>query len=429
MKSKIILTLLALILCLSSCTGNDPNTTDEADTSATDGANTEEPVGTALEIVKDGACAYKVIRSETASQAMIDSCVNLLNSVQDHTGVKLKLEDDWYREGVKPLDPDALEILVGNTNRAETAEVLASLSDNSFAVAVKGNKLVIVGKDNNLTVMALHEFENRILKNETNCSVGTLTVSEADSFTVTLDAPISVKDIIEGGFKLSCTSKSVVQTSKQGQYGVGQGSASDGTYVYFVLRNSNDTGSVITKHRLADGVFVAVSEVLDLGHGNDMTFDTKNNRLVVAHGQSEGQILTLVDPDTLTVIKNVNIPKGAGAITYNAKRDCYAISQGGKTLYILDSDFKLVSTFSRSDSTGYTAQGMGSDDDYIYFPMSGKSDNKLVVYKWTGEYVTTITVPVSQESESMFCVNGKYYIAYNKSGEALYETRFEMIFN
>ncbi|MGM9643108.1 MAG: hypothetical protein ACI3XI_07845 [Eubacteriales bacterium] len=428
MKNRILLVLLALILCLSSCTGNHTDTADEADTSDPDATGTDQPAVTALEIIKNGECAYKVIRPETVSLAMIDSCVNLLKSVQNYTGVKITLDSDWYREGVKPLDPDALEILIGNTNRAETAEVLASLPENSYTVALKGNKLVIVGTDNNLTVMALSEFESRILKNEDKCSIGTLTVSEEDAFTVTLDAPVSVKDIIEGGFKFSCTSKSVVQTSKQGQYGVGQGSASDGTYVYFVLRNSSDTGSVITKHRLEDGVFVAVSEVLDLGHGNDMTYDSKNNRLVVAHGQSEGQILTLVNPDTLTVIKDITIPKGSGAITYNEKRDQYAISQGGKTLYILDSDFKLVSTFSRSDSTGYTAQGMGSDDDYIYFPMSGKSNNKLVVYKWSGEYVTTITVAVSLESESMFWVNGKYYIAYNTSGEALYETTFDMIY-
>ena len=71
---------------------------------------------------------------------------------------------------------------------------------------------------------------------------------------------------------------------------------------------------------------------------------------------------------------------------------------------------------------------MGSDEDYVYFPMSGKKDNVLVVYDWEGKYITTITVPVSHESESMFWVNDTYYIAYNINGEAAYETTFEIMF-
>jgi len=57
------------------------------------------------------------------------------------------------------------------------------------------------------------------------------------------------------------------------------------------------------------------------------------------------------------------------------------------TLYITDSDFKVLKAYHRSDKTGYTAQGMGSDDDFIYFPMSGHKDNILVVYDWNGNYV------------------------------------------
>ena len=177
-----------------------------------------------------------------------------------------------------------------------------------------------------------------------------------------------------------------------------------------------------------DGSFVAVSKVLQLGHGNDMTYDAKNNRLVVAHGHSEGQILTLVDPDTLALIKNVNIPRGSGAITYSVAKDRYAISQGGTSLHFLDGDFTWIASYTRTDSTGYTAQGMGSDEDYVYFPMSGSKDNVLVVYNWEGKYITTIQIPVSHESESMFWVNDTYYIAYNTNGEAVYETVFEIVY-
>ncbi len=422
MKKRILTALLALLLCLSACQGTPEATTEPDNTSE------ETPSQITLDIVKDGESGYTVIRPEESAEYFTQSAVAFLSKVKSYTGKKLAVDTDWYRDGFKPLDPDAFEILIGATNRAETAEVLDSLPENSYAVAVKKNKLVIVGKNDDLTVLALRDFEKKILKNSDNCSEGMLTVSEEDSFTVTLDSPFGVKEMLEGGYDYVAVSKKVVQATKTDEYRIGQGSASDGTHVYFVLRNSDDSGSVIKKYRLDDGSFVAESAVLDLGHGNDMTYDTKNKRLVVAHGQSEGKILTIVDPETLAFVKDINISHGSGAITYNEKRDQYAISQGGKSLYILDGNFKLVASYSRVDSTGYTAQGMGSDDDFIYFPMSGSNDNKLVVYDWSGDYVATVTVPVDHESESMFWVNGKYYIAYNTNSEALYETEFKLIY-
>ena len=422
---------LALLLCLCACTKTQPTetTTAENTTAAvSEQTTTPAPADVALTLVENGKTTYTVIRSEEAEDSIRTAASNLYQKIKSVTGVTLKLSTDWYNTRQENLDLSGPEILVGQTNRPESAEVLASLPANSYTVTIRNEKLVILGTDNNLTAMALYEFEERILNNTEKCREGYLLFDEADSFTVTLENTFSLKEMIEGNYRITSSSKKIAHTEKQGQYGVGQGSCSDGTYVYFILRNSDDTGAVITKHRLDDGSFVAVSEVLRLGHGNDMTYDSKNHRLVAAHGSSEGQILTLVNPDTLAHIKDIGIPKGSGAITYNASRDRYAISQGGSTLHFLDSDFKWISSFTRSDKTGYTAQGMGSDDDYIYFPMSGKNDNVLVVYDWDGKYVDTLTVPVSHESESMFWVNDTYYIAYNTNGEAVYETVFEIVY-
>ena len=92
--------------------------------------------------------------------------------------------------------------------------------------------------------------------------------------------------------------------------------------------------------------------------------------------------------------------------------------------YVADGNFKVTLNTKRTDSTGYTAQGMGSDDSYVYFPMSGSKDNVLVVYDWAGKFVTTLTVPLTIESESMFYAAGRYYVAFyagSKVGASLYE--------
>ena len=429
---KYITSVLALLLALGlcACTQKAPESTVASEEAAapSNTTATEAPADAALYLIENGKTTYTIVRPEDCSDAVSKNTSTLHKRIKEKTGRSLKLNTDWYNTRQENPDLSGPEILVGQTNRPESIEVLASLPANSYTVTIRNEKLVILGTDNNLTALALFDFEERILNNTEKCRDGYLHFDEADAFTVTLDNTFSLKEMIEGNYRITSSSTKIAHTAKQGEYGVGQGSCSDGTYVYFILRNSGDTGSVITKHRLDDGSFVAVSKVLKLGHGNDMTYDAKNHRLVAAHGHSEGQILTLVNPDTLEFIRDINIPKGSGAITYNASRDRYAISQGGSTLHFLDGDFKWISSFTRTDNTGYTAQGMGSDDDYIYFPMSGSKDNVLVVYDWEGKYVDTLTVPVSHESESMFWINDTYYIAYNTNGEAVYETVFEIIY-
>lgn len=232
------------------------------------------------------------------------------------------------------------------------------------------------------------------------------------------------------GYSLTSESTELFRIKGDSTYYIAQGACSDGTHVYGILRNIDDTGAVIRKVRLSDGGHVATSAVINLGHGNDMTYDSKNNRLVIAHGISQGKILTLVNAEDLSFIEDINIEAGAGAITYNEKRDCYAISQGGKSIHFLDSDFKLIKSLTRTAPAEYVAQGMGSDDKYLYFPMSNKwtderpfLDNIFDVYDWDGNHVAIVHIPVAMESESMFWVNGKYYVAYNNSSSmAICET-------
>lgn len=55
------------------------------------------------------------------------------------------------------------EILVGNTGRTESSEALASIKGDGFAIAVTGNKIVIVGTTNLLTMMAVNYFMDNYL--------------------------------------------------------------------------------------------------------------------------------------------------------------------------------------------------------------------------------------------------------------------------
>lgn len=442
MKKYLIL-LFALTLCLTllaACdeaapstdtTANEEGTTaepvTEAPTETSAEAPTETPTEEPTEVPTEAetAPAELVIDAENngrilvayykdnapASDSVFKSAESFRKLIQGKTELSVRVT-----RVRQTSDNDAVTFLIGETPYEETAAVKSSLPANSYAVQIMGRKIIIIGSDDTLTVKALKEFCDRVLNNPERATTGKLTILPEDSFTVTLDKPYTISDMVADGLTPTADYTEILHTPKQGQYSISQGAASDGTFVYIALRNSDDSGAVIVKHRLDDGSFVAKSPVLKLGHANDMTFNTEKNLLVVAHGQTEGKIITLVNPETLEFIEDVNIEKGSGAITYNPATGSYAISQGGKSLHMLDKDLGYVTSYERTKLSGYTAQGMGSDESYIYFPMSGSGQNILDTFDWDGNRICQVILPTPHESERLFYVNGRHFVSFNYDG-------------
>lgn len=113
---------------------------------------------------------------------------------------------------------------------------------------------------------------------------------------------------------------------------------------------------------------------------------------------------------------------------YNAKRDIYAITQSGTKFQTIHPEtFEIVNNFGRTDGMNvyYVAQGMGSDDSYVYFPMSPESVspeniNILVACDWEGKYIRSLKIPLTYESESMFYAAGEYYVNFYHAAAVLY---------
>ena len=408
---------------------NDPETREPAEETAPETAEevTTEPETEQQPVTVDAEQAGRILvayyRTDApASDSIYKSAENFRKQILERTGLSVRVTR------VRATSSNsAVTFLIGDTPYEETAAVKESLPENSYAVRLMGRKIVIIGSNEVLTVKALKDFCDRVLNNPELTKEGSITIRPEDSFTVTLDTPYTIKDMVADGMTVTADYTEILHAPGQGQYSISQGAASDGTYAYIALRNSNDTGAVIVKYRLDDGSFVAKSPVLKLGHANDMTYNTEKNMLVVAHGQTEGKILTLVNPDTLAFIEDVNIQKGSGAITYNPATNSYAISQGGKSLHMLDADLKYVISHERTKLDGYTAQGMGSDEGYIYFPMSGSGQNILDTFDWEGNRITQIILPTPHESESLFYVNGRHFVSFNYNGGTIYEIFFRCI--
>ena len=147
-----ILVLLCIGMILPGCK-NRPSNGDAS--SASESSQTEEtlspnafPISSAI-----------VVRPYQTTNLMIAASQSLNSKLGDLCGTKIQLKDDFV-SNVDKVDPKAYEILVGETNREETALAKEKLKGEEFAYHIGryGNKLVIVGTTVEMTVQGIHDF-------------------------------------------------------------------------------------------------------------------------------------------------------------------------------------------------------------------------------------------------------------------------------
>lgn len=106
---------------------------------------------------------YTIVRFENCKASVKRKTTDLKNVIKDSLGLSLSVEEDWYNPN-NPPDPNAKEILIDETNRKETQDAIAKLSENNeenaFIIDITENKIVIVGKTYGATLRAISYFIN-----------------------------------------------------------------------------------------------------------------------------------------------------------------------------------------------------------------------------------------------------------------------------
>ncbi len=159
-----LMLLLSAVLILSSCTGGTSETTSDSPSSS----DTSEPSAPDLTIIADGATQYKIIRPEKASDELTDAFVNLRNTINEKYGIKIELKDDFVMPG---QEPHAYEIIVGHTEREESAAAIADIGYNDTVITVIGEKIIISGGNEEAATRAVNLFIEKYLTD------GALTIS------------------------------------------------------------------------------------------------------------------------------------------------------------------------------------------------------------------------------------------------------------
>ncbi len=121
---------------------------------------TTEPVASGLLLVSEGVSDYVIVRPSECQSFILDAMSDLRASIKDKYGVTLTPKDDWVKDIKKgeAYISEEPEILIGETNRLESIEALASLQPGEYTVRVSGNKLVLIGTTDYLTDLAVQEF-------------------------------------------------------------------------------------------------------------------------------------------------------------------------------------------------------------------------------------------------------------------------------
>ncbi len=196
-----------------------------------------------------------------------------------------------------------------------------------------------------------------------------------------------------------------------------QGGCTDGTYVYLIFTDGASSGAKdrLLKIDLAQQSVEQMSEPLEIDHGNDVTYNPKTGKLVVAHNAPNGRILSFVDPKTMTVTKTKKIPDKVYGIAYDTLENCYFLGVSGSYDFVrYNGSLQRETAFSGRD-IGAVRQGMEVAGDAVFFLYS--SPNCIVKYTAAGAYVGTYTLPVATgEPECLFFFGDVPYICYGLNG-------------
>ncbi len=138
---------------------------------------------------------YVVVRPEITEDRVTDAASNLRIRLSNYYGAEdWDITTDWEKDPDEAEIATRFEILVGETNRPESAQVLAELGEEQYAIRVVNNKLVIIGIDERRTVMAVKYFMDTYLSEGASAIPKTLNVLTTAPYTSqsTANGPIIV---------------------------------------------------------------------------------------------------------------------------------------------------------------------------------------------------------------------------------------------
>lgn len=413
-----------LVSCKAGQSDANRNTTEET--------SGQSPSGV-LELIRDGKAGCGIVRQSSAGKDVMTLCSELFGAVQEKTGVEIGFVSDR-----KSLQDGWIEILIGDTNRPESAQAKQALGDYAYSVSVINRKLVLVGTDDRMLEHCLRSLLDTVGQNAESLGMGSGYWTMPQDYSRYFDSPDeSYNGHIGRGYPLSTVFTKIPKLSTTGgsstvgnyRFPWVQGGCTDGTYYYAFMITDNSvtpTKCTVLKYELATQNLVKVSQELELGHANDAAWNPDRGVIAVC---GSGKTHYLIDPETLTVTETVRTDNPGYTIGYDTVQKEYLMATS-TAVYVYDSDFRpkrqlaIEGFLSAFDAGGKAAgQGMTCDDTYIYYleywqnSANGKDIRcNIAVYSLrTGAFIQRIPLEMKREVENIFIWNNSFYVVCNNS--------------
>lgn len=227
------------------------------------------------------------------------------------------------------------------------------------------------------------------------------------------------------------------------QYDTVQGGCTDGKYAYYVMYNRKVEKCKLVKIRLSNMKLVKVSSILNIAHGNDITYNKDTKKLIAVHTRVNKKRISIIDPNTLKVEKyqDISIPtqlagtttsqlktiKAFWGIKYNASKKQYVVLlKNCADFLILNKNMEPIHYIKASKKDNQMYQGLDITDDYILVIQSFKGNkpyNIISVYDWEGNYITKINTMKGYEIENVFHIGKQFYATFYTSYYKIYYTK------
>ena len=265
MKKFLLLAIgFALLGGLIACRGGD----SPAQTTA----STATPPPPDLTVVEDGNTAYRIVRGQRSSDEVRSIMMTLRSAMIDRFGVAPTVSNDMILSE-EELTADAPEILLGDTNRPDSIRLKATLpKGNSYAIAVKGSRIVIVASSDAVLAKAV----DVLIENYIQAAQGGKWIMKGDLL-ITETLP----DFVREGWVLSCPSP-MAGALAEGFYNSGSGLADD------TRRETGEYSRMQLISDVSDDDFAAYCEEMKAA-GYEEIFQTKVGKNQFA-GYAKGKL-------------------------------------------------------------------------------------------------------------------------------------------
>ena len=168
-----LILMLLLIAAAISCGDDATSSTTSADVTT---APPPEPVSLLKE---NGEAAYRIVRPDKVNSDTIDSIDEFKRSLNSLMGAEFTLITDTLAENETSEGvAEVYEILIGATNRPESAAAKEGLTENDYVIRVMGSKIVIVGGSDLMTVRAMNRFFSMLSADDGFAVDGALNIRE-----------------------------------------------------------------------------------------------------------------------------------------------------------------------------------------------------------------------------------------------------------